>query len=253
VLLAELARKGRHVFPVYVRAGLRWERVELAILRKFIALDRGNIEPVVVLDFPTIDITRDHWSVTGKVPGYRASLASNYIPGRNLGLLTKAAMFCARNRIGEIAMAPLHSNPFPDARPEFFRAFERAVELGMELPLRVLTPFEGLAKSDVIRKGRALRLELTLSCANPRGRSIAERAPSAPSARKVSAPPASPIRLAMRAIRADSQDCASSPGSLLNLIFASLARPFSIFFTMYSWLKSSSTIAIFAFTALSGA
>ena len=78
-------------------------------------------------------------------------------------------MFCARNRIGEIAMAPLQSNPFPDARPEFFRAFERAVKLGMELPLRVLTPFEGLEKSDVIRKGRALPLQLTLSCANPRG------------------------------------------------------------------------------------
>ena len=123
-----------------------------------------------MLDFPTLDIARDHWSVTGKaVPGYRASLTSNYIPGRNLSLLTKAAMFCARNRIGEIALAPLQSNPFPDARPEFFRAFERAVKLGMELPLRVLTPFEGLEKSAVIRKGRALPLELTLSCANPRG------------------------------------------------------------------------------------
>ncbi len=171
MLLAELARKGRRVFPIYVRAGLRWERVELAILRKFIAaIRRDNIEEVAVLDFPTIDITRDHWSVTGKaVPGYRASLASNYIPGRNLSLLTKAAMFCARNRIGEIAMAPLESNPFPDARAEFFRAFERAVKLGMELPLRVLTPFEGLGKSDVIRRGRALPLKLTLSCANPRG------------------------------------------------------------------------------------
>jgi 7-cyano-7-deazaguanine synthase len=171
VLLAELARKRRQVFPIYIRAGLRWERVELAILRKFIAaLGRDNIEPVAVLDFPTVDITRDHWSVTGEaVPGYRASLASNYIPGRNLSLLTKAAMFCAQNRIGQIAMAPLGSNPFPDARPQFFRAFERAVKLGMEFPLRVLTPFEGLEKSDVIKKGRALPLELTLSCANPRG------------------------------------------------------------------------------------
>jgi 7-cyano-7-deazaguanine synthase len=171
VLLADLARKGRHVFPVYVRAGLRWERAELAILRRFIAaLGRENIEPIAVLDFPTLDITRDHWSVTRKaVPGYRASLASNYIAGRNLSLLTKAAMFCARNRIGQIAMAPLQSNPFPDARPEFFRAFERAVKLGMELPLRVLTPFEGLEKSDVIRTGSALPLQLTLSCANPRG------------------------------------------------------------------------------------
>ncbi len=171
VLLGELARERRHVFPIYIRAGLRWERVELATLRKFIAaLKRDNVEDVAVLDFPTLDITRDHWSVTGKaVPGYRASLASNYIPGRNLSLLTKAAMFCARNRIGEIAMAPLESNPFPDARPEFFRAVERVVKLGMELPLRVMTPFDGLEKSDVIKKGRALPLELTLSCANPRG------------------------------------------------------------------------------------
>ncbi len=170
VLLAELARKGRQVFPVYVRAGLRWERVELASLRKFIAaLKRDNIEPVAVLDFPTVEISGDHWSVSGKVPGYRAAIESNYIPGRNLSLLTKAAMFCARNRIGEIAMAPLQSNPFPDARPEFFRAFEHTVKLGMELPLRVLTPFEGLEKSDVIRKGRALPLQLTLTCANPRG------------------------------------------------------------------------------------
>jgi 7-cyano-7-deazaguanine synthase len=169
VLLAELARKGRHVFPLYVRAGLRWERVELASLRTFIAaLKRDNIEPVAVLDLPMVDITRDHWSVRGKVPGYRAAIESNYIPGRNLSLLTKAAMFCARNRIGEIAMAPLESNPFPDARPEFFRAFEHTVKLGMEFPLRVLTPFEGLEKSDVIRKGRALPLQLTLTCANPR-------------------------------------------------------------------------------------
>jgi len=171
VLLAELARGRRDVFPIYIRAGLRWERVELAMLRKFIAaLKRDNIQEIAVLDFPTLDITRDHWSVNGKaVPGYRASLASNYIPGRNLSLLAKAAMFCASNRIGEIAMAPLQSNPFPDARPEFFRALEQVVKLGMELPLRVLTPFDGLEKSDVIRKGRALPLELTLSCANPRG------------------------------------------------------------------------------------
>jgi 7-cyano-7-deazaguanine synthase len=155
VLLAELARKGRHVFPIYIRAGLRWERVEIAALRKFTAaLERDNLEPVGVLDFPTVDITRDYWSVTGAVPSYRASLESNYIPGRNLSLLTKAAMFCARNRIGAIAMAPLESNPFPDARPEFFRAFERAVKLGMELPLRVVTPFEGREKSRRDQKGQ---------------------------------------------------------------------------------------------------
>ena len=174
MLLADLARKGRNVFPIYIRAGLRWERNEVAVLHRFVAAlarrNIDNIEKVAVLDFPTADVVGDHWTVTGKgVPGYRAALASNYIPGRNLSLLSKAAIFCARNRIGEIAMAPLHSNPFPDARPEFFRAFEKTVSIGMQLPLRVLTPFARLDKAGVIKKGRGLPLQLTLSCARPRG------------------------------------------------------------------------------------
>lgn len=171
VLMAELARKGRHVFPIYVRAGLRWERVELAVLRRFIrALGARNIAPLVVLDLPMNDVARGHWSLGGRgVPGYRAAVASNYIPGRNLSLLSKAAIFCARNKIGEIAMAPLASNPFPDARPQFFRAFERVVTTGLELPLRVRTPFARMEKADVIRRGRTLPLRFTMSCANPRG------------------------------------------------------------------------------------
>jgi 7-cyano-7-deazaguanine synthase len=171
VLLADLARHKRHVFPVYVRAGLRWERDELAVLRKFLATLRGfKIEPLKLLDLPMTDVAADHWSVTGRgVPGFRASTASNYIVGRNLTLLAKAAVFCAHNRIGEVAMAPLEANPFPDARPEFFRAVERAVALGVGLPLKVRAPFVGMSKAQVIRKGRGLALGLTLSCAQPRG------------------------------------------------------------------------------------
>ncbi|MFZ1888732.1 MAG: 7-cyano-7-deazaguanine synthase [Candidatus Binataceae bacterium] len=171
VMLADLARRGRHAFPVYVRAGLAWERAELAMLRKFIAtLADARIERVAVLDLPMAEVAREHWSVTGRgVPGYRARVESNYIVGRNLSLLVKAAIFCAHNRIGEIAMAPLESNPFPDARPIFFRAVERTVLLGVGLPLKIRTPFAGMTKAQVIRKGRALRLELTLTCASPRG------------------------------------------------------------------------------------
>lgn len=171
VMLAELARRRRHVFPVYVRAGLKWERAELATLKRFIAALAGSrIERVTVLDLPMTDVAREHWSVTGRgVPGYRAKVESNYIVGRNLSLIVKASIFCAHNRIGELAMAPLESNPFPDARPQFFRAVERAVRLGVGLPLRIRTPFAGMTKAQVIRKGRALRLELTLTCARPRG------------------------------------------------------------------------------------
>jgi 7-cyano-7-deazaguanine synthase len=171
VMLAVSARSGRSVYPVYVQAGLSWEASELSILKRFIrALRMENIEPLTVLKLPMGDIAGDHWSMTGrKVPGYNATIASNYIPGRNLSLLSKTAIFCARARIGEIAMAPLESNPFPDARPEFFRAFARAVELGVGIKLKIRTPFAGMTKAEVVRSGVGLRLDLTISCARPKG------------------------------------------------------------------------------------
>ncbi|MGH7815432.1 MAG: 7-cyano-7-deazaguanine synthase [Candidatus Binataceae bacterium] len=171
VLLAELARRGRRVYPIYIRAGLRWERDELRVLRRFAgALNRPNVERIAVLALPMRDVAGDHWSVTGRgIPGYRARTESNYLAGRNLALLAKGAIFCARNRIGEIAMAPLRANPFPDARPEFFRAVERAAYLGLGLKLRVATPYLKLTKAKVIEKGRGLPLQFTISCARPRG------------------------------------------------------------------------------------
>ena len=171
VMLGVIARSGRHVFPVYIRAGLSWERDELATLRRFVrALKLPNVEAVTALSLPMGDLSGDHWSVTGRnVPGYNASLSSNYILGRNFTLLTKAAIFSARNQIGEIAMAPLESNPFPDARPEFFRAFAKVVELGVGIKLKVRTPFGGFSKADVVRHGAGLPLELTVSCAQPSG------------------------------------------------------------------------------------
>jgi 7-cyano-7-deazaguanine synthase len=171
VMLGEIARGGRHVYPLYVRAGLRWEKAELNALRRFVrALGNSRVEAVTVLQLPMSDVAGNHWSMTGRnVPGYHASLSSNYILGRNLSLLVKAALFCARQRIGEIAMAPLESNPFPDARPEFFRSLSRTVELGVGIKLRIRTPFAGLTKADVVRRGAGMPLHLTLSCANPAG------------------------------------------------------------------------------------
>ena len=171
VMLATAARNGRSVYPVYVQPGLSWEPSEIASLKRFVlALRIKNIQPLTILKLPMGDVSGDHWSMTGRnVPGYSATLASNYIPGRNLSLLSKTSIFCARARIGEIALGPLESNPFPDARPEFFRAFARAVDLGVGLKLKITTPFAGMTKAEVIRRGAGLPLELTVSCARPKG------------------------------------------------------------------------------------
>ena len=54
VMLGAIARTGRHVFPVYIRAGLSWERDELATLRRFVrALKLPNVEPVTYMGPPS--------------------------------------------------------------------------------------------------------------------------------------------------------------------------------------------------------
>lgn len=171
VLLAELAMQYRRVFPLYIQAGLVWEGVELHWLKQFIAALKSEcVQELIVLSLPVTDLYGAHWSVTGEgVPGYTSALYENYLPGRNLILLAKAAVFCALRGIHTVALAPLKENPFPDTTEAFFRACEVVVGEGLKLSWRVLTPFRHLRKAEVVRRGRMLPLALTFSCAQPVG------------------------------------------------------------------------------------
>jgi 7-cyano-7-deazaguanine synthase len=173
VLLGTLARR-REVHPVYVRCGLAWEAAEQTILDRFLtALRRrgSRVAPVVRLELPMRGVYgAAHWSVSGRgVPGRRAGLASNYLPGRNLLLASVAAVHCAERRIPTIALALLADNPFPDATPAFLEGMGRVASRALGTRLAIRAPFRRLGKADVIRRGRDLPLALTLSCARPRG------------------------------------------------------------------------------------
>jgi 7-cyano-7-deazaguanine synthase len=112
-----------------------------------------------------------HWAVRGEPPGYHTPDEDVYIDGRNVVLLSKASVWCARHAVARIAIGPLAGNPFPDARPEFFTAMARALSLGLAHEIAIAAPFAGLHKEEVIRMGASLGvpLELTLSCMNPEG------------------------------------------------------------------------------------
>ena len=173
MLLRDLLRRGLLVQPLYVRSGLRWERDEIAVLRKFLRALRSNrLRSLAIVEVPMADLYGRHWSTVGRgTPGFRAGDESVYLPGRNIALLSKAATFCAMRGIGSLALGVLNLNPFPDGRPEFFRVLGRALGLGLDAPIRIETPYRALAKEDVIRRGCDLPLHLTLSCARPkRGR-----------------------------------------------------------------------------------
>jgi 7-cyano-7-deazaguanine synthase len=173
VLIAHYAGKGREVFPLFLRCGLVWERAELTALKRWLrALPPAlapRVRPLTVLSLPAGDLYGRHWSTTGrKTPGWRAADNAVYLPGRNILLLSKAAVFAAMRGIPAIAAAPLRGNTFPDATPLFFRRFARGLALGLDFPIRIETPFLRAGKPTLITRYRDLPLHLTLSCSMPR-------------------------------------------------------------------------------------
>jgi 7-cyano-7-deazaguanine synthase len=171
VLLAEAAEKGAAV-PIYVATGLAWEEAERRALARLVAAlpQRHNVAPVVTLHVDMCDVyPATHWAIRGEAPAYDTPDEDVYIEGRNIVLLSKAAVYMARQRLERILIGPLDGNPFPDATPEFFAAMSQALGLGLASPITIEAPLLHATKADVIRRGIALRVpfELTLSCMQP--------------------------------------------------------------------------------------
>jgi 7-cyano-7-deazaguanine synthase len=170
VLAAHEARRGR-VHPIYVSTGLAWEAEERAALDALLAAPAfRNLEAVTELTFSVRDVYPDtHWAVRGEPPAFDTPDQDVYLTGRNIALLSKTAIHCARHGIDRIAMGPLAGNPFPDATPAFFSSMSRALSLGLAHALTIDTPFITLGKSAVIGIGVDLGVPLaaTLSCMKP--------------------------------------------------------------------------------------
>ncbi len=172
VLLAHEAGAAASL-PVYVSAGFAWEADEEARLARILAAPPfvERVQPLVRLDVSMRDVyPSSHWALRGTPPAYDTSDEAVYLLGRNVVLLSKAAVLCAQRRIGRLVLGPLDANPFPDATPEFFDAMARAVSLGLDHPVEIAAPFSSLRKADVIRRGTMLEVDLaaTLSCMSPR-------------------------------------------------------------------------------------
>jgi 7-cyano-7-deazaguanine synthase len=172
VLVAREALTGE-VQPIYVSVGLAWEAAERAMLDRLAttAVFRGRVRPLVTLDMTMTDVyPSSHWAVRGTPPAYDTPDEDVYLAGRNVVLLSKAAVYCAGAGIHRIAIGPLAGNPFPDATPAFFAAMAQALSLGLDHRIEVVAPFASLHKSDVVKIGLSLRvpLEYSLSCMNPR-------------------------------------------------------------------------------------
>jgi 7-cyano-7-deazaguanine synthase len=172
VLLASELAQASAIWPIYVRTGLAWEAGEADVMARLLAAPpfAGRLNPLSTLDVDMRDIyPADHWAVVGRPPAFDTPDEDVYLEGRNVVLLGKASVLCARLGVNRLVLGPLAGNPFPDATPEFFAAMARALSLGLDRPFEIATPLAALQKNDVVRLGLQLGvpLEGTLSCMNP--------------------------------------------------------------------------------------
>jgi 7-cyano-7-deazaguanine synthase len=172
VLLADEATRGE-VQPIYVSVGLAWEAAERRMVDALLAAPplSGRIASLASLSVDMRDVyAATHWAIEGRPPSYHTPDEDVYLPGRNIILLSKAAVFCAAAHIGRVVIGTLEHNPFPDATAEFRSTLARALSLGLAHDLHIDAPYAGSSKADVIRRGVALGVpfELTLSCMNPK-------------------------------------------------------------------------------------
>jgi 7-cyano-7-deazaguanine synthase len=173
VLLA-LEAQEHAVLPVYISAGLSWEGEERALLERLLQAPAfaGRVEPLRSLRVDVTDLYPEgHWALRAAPPAYDTPDEDVYLAGRNVLLLSKAAVLCASLGVPRIAIGTLAGNPFPDATPAFFDAMARALSLGLAHEVAIGAPLAGMHKEDVVRLGASLGVpfDLTLSCMNPSG------------------------------------------------------------------------------------
>jgi 7-cyano-7-deazaguanine synthase len=175
VLVAYEARDHR-VLPVYISAGLSWESEERAVLQRLLEAPEfaARVEPYRSLRVDVTDLYAvGHWALRAAPPAYDTPDEDVYLAGRNVLLLSKAAVLCASLGIRRVAVGTLAGNPFPDATPTFFAAMARAVSLGLAHDMDITAPLAQMHKEEVVRLGAELGVpfDLTMSCMNPaRGR-----------------------------------------------------------------------------------
>jgi 7-cyano-7-deazaguanine synthase len=97
-------------------------------------------------------------------------IPSSYVPFRNAHFLAAAVSWSEVINSNSIYIGAVaeDSSGYPDCRPEFYSAFQNAINLGTrpETNITIRTPVIGMKKSEIVRRGLELGapLDLTWSC-----------------------------------------------------------------------------------------
>lgn len=97
-------------------------------------------------------------------------IPTSYVPFRNANMLSIAVSWAEVIGAGSIYIGAVaeDSSGYPDCRPEFYEAFQRAIDAGTkpDTRIKIRTPIIHLSKAEIVKKGIELNapLQLTWSC-----------------------------------------------------------------------------------------
>ena len=112
----------------------------------------------------------DRAMTVGEADLENKEIPNTYVPFRNGNMLSIAASWAevlgaSAIHIGAVAE---DSSGYPDCRPEFYEAFQKAIDAGTkpETRIEIRTPIIHLSKAEIVKKGFELGapLELSWSC-----------------------------------------------------------------------------------------
>ena len=97
-----------------------------------------------------------------------SNMKSTVVPFRN-GIMLSVAVGLAESRGLHAVMMANHGGDhtiYPDCRPEFVEAFDRAAQAGTYEGIRLLSPYTGITKADIAARGARLGIDYseTWSC-----------------------------------------------------------------------------------------
>lgn len=169
VLLAQALDHFEAVYPIYGQFGLPWQAVEEQHLRRFLAAIRGpRLGRLKVLELPVDDIYKEDGTITAKlVPESREPGELLTLSGRNVLLLSKAAVWSAINGIEVLATGPQPEHKSLDESHKVIEQIESIVRAGLKQSVRVVDPLAQLTKAQIVALGQGLPLEFTFSCISP--------------------------------------------------------------------------------------
>ena len=129
-------------------------------------IDISNIQSLLTksaligkdVEIPEVPETAEHYE----------TLKVTIVPNRNTIFLSLAVAYAVNLDYDAVAYAAHWSDKgvYPDCTVEFVEAFEKAMQIGNDRPIKIIAPFLRINKTEIVRRGHKLGVPylLTWSC-----------------------------------------------------------------------------------------